>query len=63
MSAISIEHSKYELNLNGRFNGEFRTQAGSGNIPSNELVASNFIIDFSGKYHLSQSFQSNRKYY
>lgn len=50
----SLEHEKYELNLSGRFNGEFRTLAGTGNIPSNELVASNFIIDFSGKYHFSQ---------
>ena len=50
----SLEHQKYELNLSGRFNGEFRTLAGTGNIPSNELVASNFIIDFSGKYHFSQ---------
>lgn len=51
--AFSIEHEKFELNLNGRFNGQFRTQAGAGSIPSNELVDSNFIIDFSGKYHFT----------
>lgn len=51
---LSLEHSKYELNLSGRYNGEFRTLAGSGNIPDNELVASNFIIDFSAKYHFSK---------
>ncbi|WP_299550180.1 TonB-dependent receptor [Seonamhaeicola sp.] len=51
----SLEHAKYELNLNGRYNGEFRTQAGNGTIPSNELVDSNFIIDISGKYHLSKN--------
>lgn len=50
---LSLEHNKYELNLSGRYNGEFRTLAGSGNIPENELVASNFIIDFSAKYHIS----------
>jgi Fe(3+) dicitrate transport protein len=27
---ISLEHQKYELNFNGRFNGKFRTQAGIG---------------------------------
>lgn len=54
-ASISLEHSKYELNLSGRYNGEFRTLAGTGNIPSNEKVASNFIIDFSGKYHLSKT--------
>ncbi|MCB0399920.1 MAG: TonB-dependent receptor, partial [Winogradskyella sp.] len=53
--ALSLEHTKYELNLSGRYNGEFRTLAGTGTIPSNEKVASNFIIDFSGKYHLSKT--------
>ena len=52
---VSLEHAKYELNLSGRYNGEFRTLAGSGNIPDNELVASNFIIDFSAKYHVSSN--------
>jgi Fe(3+) dicitrate transport protein len=52
---FSVEHEKYELNINGRFNGEFRTQAGTGSIPANELVASNFIIDFSGKYHINKN--------
>jgi len=52
---LSLENTKYELNLNGRFNGKFRTQAGKGNIPTNELVESNFIIDFSGKYHITKN--------
>ncbi len=51
---LSLEHAKYELNISGRYNGEFRTQAGSGKIPNNQLVASNFIIDFSAKYHFSK---------
>tara|TARA_R110002111_G_scaffold185630_1_gene251637 strand:+ start:3376 stop:5607 length:2232 start_codon:yes stop_codon:yes gene_type:complete len=51
---LSLEHAKYELNLSGRYNGEFRTKAGSGDIPNDELVASNFIIDFSAKYHFSK---------
>jgi Fe(3+) dicitrate transport protein len=50
---LSLEHKKYELNISSRYNGEFRTLAGSGDIPDNELVASNFIIDFSAKYHFS----------
>ena len=50
---ISLEHSKYELNLSGRYNGEFRTLAGTGDIPNDQLIASNFIIDFSAKYHFT----------
>jgi len=58
---LSLEHKKFELNLNGRMNGKFRTQAGSGSIPNNEKVGSNFIIDFTGKYHMYKnlSFTAN----
>ena len=52
---LSVEHPKYELNLNGRFNGRFRTKAGKGRIPENELVNSNFVIDFSGKYFINKN--------
>ncbi len=52
-ASISLDHSKFQLNVNCRFNGEYRTLAGSGPIPTDELVRSNFIIDFSGNYKLS----------
>lgn len=51
---LSLEHQKYEINLSGRFNGEFRTEAGRGAIPANERVASNFIFDLAGKYRLNE---------
>lgn len=51
---LSLEHEKYELNLSGGYNGEFRTLAGSRDIPNDELVASNFIIYFSAKYHFTK---------
>ena len=50
-AGLSLEHDKFELNVNARFTGEFRTQAGQGPIPDGEKVASNFILDFAGKYH------------
>ncbi len=53
-TALSLEHTSFELNLNARYNGEFRTVAGTGSIPSNEKVASNFIVDFSGKYYVTK---------
>ncbi|MFC4269468.1 TonB-dependent receptor family protein [Polaribacter marinivivus] len=55
-TSFSIEHKKYEVNLNARYNGAFRTMAGSGTIPTNELVASNFIIDASAKYFINEKF-------
>lgn len=53
-TSLSLEHNRFEINLNARYNGAFRTKAGRGTIPSNELVASNFIVDVSGKYFLSK---------
>ena len=46
------------MNFNGRFNGKFRTQAGIGSIPQDELVNSNFVIDFSGKYFITENFSA-----
>lgn len=54
-ATLSLEHSKYEINFSGRFNGAFRTRAGSGSIPVNEKVASNIVLDLGGKYRFNQS--------
>ncbi|WP_100615511.1 TonB-dependent receptor family protein [Confluentibacter citreus] len=53
-AVISLEHDRFELNLSGRYNGQFRTLAGTGSLQENERVDSNFIIDFSGKYHFNK---------
>lgn len=55
-TSISLEHSKFELNLNGRYNGAFRTLAGTETITDLNGVTSNFIIDFAGKYHVNKNF-------
>ena len=44
----------FEINLNARYNGTFRTLAGTGTIPENEKVSSNFIVDISGKYYVNK---------
>ena len=51
---LSLEHEKFELNASSRYLGAFRTQAGTGTIPDNEKVDSNFVVDFSAKYHVNQ---------
>ncbi len=53
-TSLSLEHKKYEINMNGRFNGIFRTLAGNGTIPTSERVDSNFIVDFSCKYYVNK---------
>ncbi|WP_445384486.1 TonB-dependent receptor family protein [Robiginitalea sp. IMCC44478] len=53
-ATLALEHKDFELNFNARYNGAFRTQAGSGSIPASELVDNNFILDFAGKYHYNE---------
>ena len=53
-ATFGLEHKDFELNFNARYNGAFRTQAGSGSIPASELVDNNFILDFAGKYHYNE---------
>lgn len=48
--------TKFEAHTNARYRGEFRTKAGNGSIPEQEKVDSNFIVDISAKYHLSNKF-------
>ncbi|QED36321.1 TonB-dependent receptor [Antarcticibacterium arcticum] len=55
-AGIGLEHAKFAVNLNGRYRGEFRTIAGTGEIPANYKVDSNFIVDLSAKYHLNSNF-------
>ena len=54
-TSISLEHNKFELHLNGRQNGAFRTSAGTESINRNNGITSNFIVDFSGKYHIKNN--------
>ncbi len=53
-TTISLEHKDFEINFSGRFNGAFRTKAGSGTIPQNEKVASNIVLDLGGKYRYNE---------
>lgn len=55
-AGLSFIAKKFETHANARYRGEFRTQAGSGSIPTNEKVGSNFIVDLSAKYHLNENF-------
>ena len=50
----AFETEKFNLAISGKYVDAFRTVAGTGAIPSQNKVNSNFIVDFSAKYHLSQ---------
>lgn len=52
--SASLEHKTYELHINGRYNGAFRTVAGTEEITNLNGVTSNFILDASAKYHLTK---------
>jgi Fe(3+) dicitrate transport protein len=50
----AFESEKFNLAISGKYVDAFRTVAGIGTIPSQNKVNSNFIVDLSAKYHLSQ---------
>ena len=50
----AFETKKINLAISGKYVDAFRTLAGTGTIPSLNKVNSNFIVDFSARYHLSQ---------
>ena len=52
-ASIGLEHAKYSINLNGRYNGAFRTVSGNGSIPANQKVASAIVLDLSGRYKIT----------
>jgi Fe(3+) dicitrate transport protein len=55
-ATLGLQHKKFEVNLNSRYTGAFRTKAGSGQIPENFKVDSNFIVDLSAHYFLNENF-------
>ncbi|MGB5394620.1 MAG: TonB-dependent receptor [Lutimonas sp.] len=46
----SLESERFHLSLSGRYTDEFRTQAGTGSIPENFKIGSNFIVDAAARY-------------
>jgi Fe(3+) dicitrate transport protein len=49
-----LEYQKFTISLSGKYTDEFRTVAGQGPIPANQLIKSNFIVDASAKYFLTE---------
>lgn len=47
---VALENEWFNLSLSGRYTSEFRTQAGTGAIPDEFKIGSNFIIDAAARY-------------
>jgi len=60
-TSISFEHAKFELNLSGRLNGAFKTEASADAVNTANGITSNFIIDFVGKYHVTKTLSLSAK--
>ena len=54
-TSITLEHARYEFSIGGRLNGAFKTIASADSVNEDNGIQSNFIIDFSGKYHISKT--------
>jgi Fe(3+) dicitrate transport protein len=51
---LALEHQRFNLSLSGRYTDPLRTEAGSGLIPDQTRIGSNFIVDLSARYFISK---------
>ncbi|ASW75004.1 TonB-dependent receptor [Chryseobacterium piperi] len=54
--SVGLEHKRLSIYVNSRYNGQFRTQAGQGAIPEQDLVKRFFVMDFATNYQISRRF-------
>lgn len=52
---VSLEHSKFNLNLSGRYSSDMRATAGQGEITDTDLIPAWFVLDASGTYILHKN--------
>lgn len=52
--AIGLVRPKWEVHLNGKYIGKMRSTAGNGEIASDEVIASHFILDFATEFAISK---------
>ena len=50
----ALEGEKFNVSLSGRYTSQFRTQAGTGDIPKEFSIGSNFIVDVAARYFCTQ---------
>ena len=50
---ITLEHRKFSVNVNGKYNSAMRSKAGQGEIPETELINGYFVVDVSAAYNIS----------
>jgi Fe(3+) dicitrate transport protein len=50
---LALEHQKFNVSLSGRYTDPLRTEAGNGTIPPELSIDSNFIVDLSARYFIS----------
>ena len=53
---LGLGHEKFGIDMGARYIDAFRTQAGTGTIPTNLRVDSNFVVDMSGRYFYNSHF-------
>jgi len=54
--SLGLENDEFAVDMGLRYTDAFRTKAGTGTIPANFRVDSNYIIDISGRYFYNKHF-------
>lgn len=53
--ALSVDHSKFSINLNAKYNSAMRSNAGQGTIDMTSIIPAYLILDASVKYNATKN--------
>ena len=54
-ASAAFEHAKFAINFGSKYSSEMRTVAGSGDIPTSELIPAFFVMDAGVKYNIHKN--------
>ncbi len=52
---ITLESTRFNVNLSSKYVSDMRTVAGQNEIPSNQLIGAQFIVDLSSNYFINKN--------
>ncbi len=52
---LTLEHKRFDINVSGKYTSDMRTVAGTGSIPSENLIGAQFITDISSNVFVNRN--------
>ncbi|MCA6073268.1 TonB-dependent receptor domain-containing protein [Fulvivirga sedimenti] len=52
---VTLESTRFNVNLSSKYISDMRTVAGQGEIPDNQIIGSQFVVDLSSNYFINKN--------